>query len=441
MSALRHDAWILTIGDELLRGEIVDSNKSFLSERLLRLELETARHVSVRDDPGEIREVLLEAARRARFVVCSGGLGPTRDDITTEVVARTFERPLVRDAETLERMRAYFASVGREMSENNAKQADFPQGGEVLPNAAGTAPGFMLETSPGGALLFCLPGVPRELYRMMDEQVMPRVEARLARDGGTPRVVRATLIRTFGLGESALDRDLGDLARDDPDVVLGFRTQFPDNLVRVLARGASASEAESKLERMVAEVLKRLGSLAIDRSERKLEEIVGELLITRGATVALAESCTGGLIAHVLTQVPGASAYLLEGVVAYSNSAKVRALDVSPGDLERFGAVSEPVARQMAEGARRRAGADFGLATTGVAGPTGGSDDKPVGTLFVALADAQGSVARRYQLMRDRERNKQLAAQIALEWLRRRLLGLELPEETFPRMRALRGSA
>jgi nicotinamide-nucleotide amidase len=262
---------VVTIGDELLRGEIVDSNKSFLSERLLRLDLEAARHVSVRDRAEEIGELLAEAARRAALVLCSGGLGPTRDDITTEVVASTFGRKLVRDAASLERLRAYFASVGREMSENNAKQADFPEGAEILPNAAGTAPGFLLETPPAGALVVCLPGVPRELYRMMDEQVMPRLEAHLARRGAAaPRTVRAALIRTFGIGESALDRDLADLARGDPDLLLGFRTQFPDNLVRVVARGASAAEAEAKLESTVAEVLRRLGPLALDRSERRL---------------------------------------------------------------------------------------------------------------------------------------------------------------------------
>ncbi len=440
MSASRDGAWVLTIGDELLRGEIVDSNKSFLSERLLRLDLETARHVSVPDSPPEIREVLLEAARRARVVLCSGGLGPTRDDLTTEVVAATFGRKLVRDAATLDRMRAYFASVGREMSENNAKQADFPEGAEILPNPVGTAPGFLLETEPPdcGAVVCCMPGVPRELYRMVDEELLPRLEARVTEPGAGQRVVRAALIRTFGLGESALDRDLADLARGDPDLVLGFRTQFPDNLVRVLARGATAAAAEAKLERTVAEVLRRLGPLALDRSERRLEEIVGALLIERGTTLALAESCTGGLIAHALTQVPGSSAYLLEGVVAYSNQAKLRTLGVSESDLQKHGAVSEPVARQMAEGARRRAGADLGLSTTGVAGPGGGSEDKPVGTVFIALADQQGSVVRRYELTRDRERNKQLAAQIALEWVRRRLLGLPLPEETFPRLRSAR---
>ena len=432
----RADAWVLTIGDELLRGEIVDSNKSFLSQRLLQLDLETERHVTVADDPDAIEQMLREAAGRARVVLISGGLGPTRDDITTEMVARTFGLKLVRDPGVLAGIREFFAAVGREMAENNAKQADFPEGAEVLPNPLGTAPGFMLVVD--GALIFCMPGVPRELYRMMDEEILPRIARQLREPEGT--VVRATLIRTFGLGESSLDRELEDLARDDPRVVLGFRTQFPDNLVRVLVRAPDAAAAEARLAEVTAQVRERLGALIVDEGERRLEEVVASLLSERARSVAVAESCTGGLITHLLTEVPGSSAFLLEGVVAYSNEAKVRDLGVSPADLEAHGAVSERVAAQMARGMRERAGADIALATTGVAGPDGGTDEKPVGTVYIAMATADGVTARRYQLMRERTRNKQLAAHIALDWLRRELLGYGLPDETFPRLRGASGA-
>lgn len=424
----RADAWVVTIGDELLRGEIIDSNKAFLSERLLRLDLETARHVSVPDGPGAIEEALEEAARRARVVLVSGGLGPTRDDITAEAAARAFGRKLVRDPESLEQIRSFFRSVGREMSENNAKQADFPEGAEVLPNPLGTAPGFAVEAQ--GALLFFLPGVPRELYRMVDEEVLPRISSRLDRRG----VVRATLLRTFGMGESALDRSLDDLARGAADVSLGFRTQFPDNLVRVVARGENPEEAREKLEAVVAEIRRRLGAIVLGEGERGLQEIVAELLAEWKKTVAVAESCTGGLLAAALTEIPGSSTYFLEGIVAYSNAAKVRELGVSPELLERHGAVSEEAALEMARGARARAGAELAVAVTGVAGPGGGTEEKPVGTVVIALDDAEGAVARRYQLMRDRARNRELAVHIALDWIRRRLLGLELPAETFPRL-------
>jgi len=424
-------AWVVTIGDELMRGEIVDSNKSFFSERLLTLEIETVRHVTVADDPEAMSEVLRAAVANARIVLVSGGLGPTRDDLTTEVVARTFGRGIYRDAAVLERMQAYFRSLGREMTPNNAKQADFPEGAEILPNPVGTAPGFLLQVE--GSLLFCTPGVPRELYRMVDEEILPRIEARLARPG----VLRTSLLRTFGLGESVLDSELADLARDNPAVTLGFRTQFPDNLLRVVARGSDRAQAELELRRVVDVIRARLGPLVVGEGERGLEAIVGELLLERKHTVAVAESCTGGLLASRLTDVPGSSAYLLEGAVVYSNEAKQRVLGVDPALLDAHGAVSEPVVRQMAEGMRQRSGADFGLATTGIAGPGGGSDEKPVGTLWVALASAERTQARRYQLMRDRARNKLLAAQIGLEWLRRTLLGIELPDETFPRQRGV----
>ena len=432
MAVKRDDAWVLTIGDELLRGEIVDSNKSFFSERLLRLDLETTRHVSVCDDPESMEEVIRQAAQRARVVLISGGLGPTRDDLTTEIVARTFGRTLWRDAESLERMRAYFESVGREMTENNAKQADFPSGAEVLPNPLGTAPGFMLQAE--GALLFCTPGVPRELYRMVDEEILPRIERAL----GRPDVVRAKLLRTFGMGESALDRELSDLAQSEPGVRLGFRTQFPDNLIRVVVRAADVSLAESRLAEVLGVIRARLGDIVVGEGEAPLEEIVGKLLIEHKRTLAVAESCTAGLISHLLTELPGSSAYLLESTVCYSNESKTRQLGVSASELEIHGAVSEPIARQMAEAIRSRAGSDFGLATTGIAGPGGGTEQKPVGTFWIALAGPHGVHSRCYPLMRDRTRNKRLGAQIALEWLRRSMLGLPLPDETFPRMRGSR---
>ena len=434
MSA-REPVWVVTIGDELLRGEIVDSNKSHLSERMLGLELESTRHVSVPDDPALIEEVLRQAAARARVVLVSGGLGPTRDDLTTEVAARTFGRKLVRDAAALEHIRAFFRRFNREMAENNAKQADFPEGAEVLENPLGTAPGFRLEVPHADpaeppAQLFFMPGVPRELYRMVDEEVVPRIAATL----GRKHVVRARLLRTFGIGESNLDRLLTDLAQDDADTVIGFRTQFPDNLVRILARAPDDAAAQLRLDALEREIRARLGDLIVGVGERKLEGVVAELLREKKRTIAVAESLTGGLIASRLTDVPGSSAYLLEGVVAYANDAKVRALGVAPEALAQHGAVSEPVARQMAEGVRRAAGADIGLATTGIAGPDGGSAEKPVGTLWLALADGAGTIAHRYQLMTDRARNKELASQLALDWIRRRLLGLPISAETFPRL-------
>jgi nicotinamide-nucleotide amidase len=426
-------AEVLTIGDELLRGEIVDSNKSFLSDRLLSLDIETRFHSSVGDDPADMTDAFRRAAARSDVVLVSGGLGPTRDDLTSRVLAESFGRKLVRDPVALEGIRAFFRAVGREMTENNATQADFPEGAEVLANPIGTAPGFAIEEQ--GTLFFCLPGVPREMMRMMDEQVLPRLAARA---GGEQRVVRARLLRTFGTGESMLDDQLKDVATGG-DVSLGFRTAFPDNYLRPVARGATAEEAEARLDRLCQEIRERLGAIVYGEGDDTLAAVVGRVLRERGKTLAVAESCTGGLVAELLTEVPGSSHYFLGGVVAYANEAKARFLGVPESVLAEHGAVSEPTVRAMAEGVRERFGADFGVATTGISGPEGGTQDKPVGLVHIALARAEGTHAEHFVFPLDRHRHRRLTAQAALDWVRRAVLGVELLGPTL--MRARGGSS
>ena len=423
-------AEVLTIGDELLRGEIVDSNKAFLSDRLLSLDIETHYHASVRDVPADMIDAFRRAAERSDIVLVSGGLGPTRDDLTSQSLAAAFGREMRLDENALAGIRAFFAAVGREMTENNASQAWFPDGAEVLANPIGTAPGFMLDVKD--AVFFCMPGVPREMMRMMDEQVLPRVAARLS--GSESRVVRARLLRTFGMGESTLDAELADIAASG-DVVLGFRTSFPDNYLRPVARAATAAQADALLDRVCEAIRARLGALVYGQGEETLEQVVGRLLRERGASVAVAESCTGGLIAGKLTDVPGSSDYFVGGVVAYADAAKQSLLGVPEVLLTQHGAVSEPVARAMAEGARARFGADLAVATTGISGPGGGSEAKPVGLVHIALADAQGTHADHFVFPLDRTRHRQLTAQVALDWIRRRLLGFPLEGPTLLRRR------
>ena len=421
-------AEVLTIGDELLRGEIVDSNKAFLSDRLLSLDIETHYHASVRDVPADMIDAFRRAAARSDVVLVSGGLGPTRDDLTAESLAQAFGREMRLDEAALAGIRAFFASVGREMTENNASQAYFPDGAEVLANPIGTAPGFMLDVKT--ALFFCMPGVPREMMRMMDEQVLPRVAARL-----TDRsVVRARLLRTFGMGESTLDAELADIAASG-DVVLGFRTSFPDNYLRPVARAATAAQADALLDRVCAAIRERLGPLVYGEGDDTLEQVVGRLLRERGLRVAVAESCTGGLVAEKLTDVPGSSDYFQGGVVAYADAAKRALLGVSEALLAEHGAVSDPVARAMAAGALTRFGADLAVATTGISGPGGGSEAKPVGLVHIALADAQGIHSDHFVFPLDRARHRQLTAQVALDWIRRRLLGVPLEGPTLMRRR------
>jgi len=412
-------AEVLTIGDELLRGEIVDSNKSYLSDRLLSLDIETRFHSSVRDDPADMIEAFERAKSRSEIVLVSGGLGPTRDDLTIEILAQAFGRKLVLHEPSLEAIRSFFERFGRTMAKNNEKQAWFPEGAEVLANPVGTAPGTMLRE--GDTLFFCMPGVPRELHQMMDEQVLPRVAA--SRPGG--RVVRSRMLRTFGMGESNLDELLADVAQDG-DVVLGFRTSFPDNFLRPLTRGDTAEEADARLAEVVATIRERLGPMVYGEGDEALESVVGAALARAGKTVAVAESCTGGGIGERFTRVPGSSAYFLGGVVAYANAAKAELLGVPAPLLEEHGAVSEPVVRAMAEGVRERLGSDFGIATTGISGPDGGTDEKPVGTVWIAVAQEGGTRAECFLFPFERERHRQVTAQVALDWIRRALLGEEL---------------
>jgi nicotinamide-nucleotide amidase len=423
-------AEIITIGDELLRGEIVDSNKAFLCEQLLDYDIECRHQTSVRDDPKDIADAFRRAVARCGLVLVSGGLGPTRDDITIEVLAETFGRELVLDPSSLETIREFFRRVGREMAENNAKQARFPRDAEVLPNPIGTAPGCALGLAPaetGGeaSIVFCMPGVPRELRQMMEEQVLPRVASYGAASDGASRVVRARLIRTFGIGESSLDEELKDIAVGG-GVELGFRTSFPDNTLRPLVRADSAEQAEARLEAVCEQIRERLGPLIYSENGETLEAVVGRLLTEEGQTVAVAESCSGGLLSEKLTRVPGSSEYFRGGVVAYSNASKVALLGVPEVLLERHGAVSNPVAAAMAEGARERFAADFGVATTGISGPGGGTAEKPVGLVSIALARARGGHVESFVFPLDRERHRALCVHVALDWLRRSLQGFEL---------------
>ncbi len=412
-------AEILTIGDELLRGEIVDTNKSFLADRLLTLDIETHFQTSVRDDPPAMIDAFRRAATRSDIALVSGGLGPTRDDLTAAVLAEAFGLELFLDEAALEGIRSFFRTRGREMTQNNASQARFPKGADILPNPLGTAPGFSI--TQGLTRFFCLPGVPNEMTLMMDEQVLPRIEAI-----HSERVtVRARLLRTFGMGESALDDELKDIAASG-DVSLGFRTSFPDNYLRPLARAATAKQAEAALDRICDAIRQRLGPLVYGEDQQTLDAVVGQMLAERSMTIAVAESCTGGLIATRITDNPGSSAYFAGGVVAYSNSAKSALLGVSTATLEEHGAVSNPVVRAMAEGVRERFDVDIGIATTGISGPDGGTDTKPVGLVHIALAREGATHAESFVFRMDRARHRLLTSQIALDWVRRTLLGVEL---------------
>ncbi len=413
-------AEILTVGDELLRGEILDLNKSFLAERLLEIGIETHWQTSVRDDCDAMIDAFRNAAKRSDVVLVSGGLGPTRDDLTSEALAQAFGRKLVFDAASLQEIERYFAELGRKMAESNAKQAYFPEDAEILQNSVGTAPGFCLRE--GKSWFFCLPGVPTELMSMMHESVLPRLKKQSVLQ---KEVSKTILLRTFGMGESLLEDMLADCFHEE-GVTLGFRTAFPENFLRLSAKAPTLREAQERLERAKALLLARLGDVVCGDEKTDLESIVVALLRKSCRTLSVAESCTGGLIAQRLTSVPGASEVFWGGVVAYANAAKERLLGVDFSLLAEHGAVSAPVARAMAEGVRKQFSTHFGVASTGISGPGGGSAEKPQGLAYVALASDGGETqVRSFCAAFERSRHRFLTSQVALDGLRRQLLGLE----------------
>jgi len=413
-------AAILSTGDELTTGRIVDTNANWIADKLFEIGVELAGVLTVGDHHDRLVWAWRRALELGDVVISTGGIGPTADDLTSEVVAEVAGVPLVEDAEQAARIRRLFEAFGREMPANNLKQALLPRGATVIPNALGTAPGYRLEH--GDKHLVVLPGVPREMKPMMEETVLPW----LVQLRGGDQVYLARVFQTFGLTESGLDEMVAD-AIDPSEGRVSFRASFPEVSLRVVVHGRPEEEA-ARLEALAARVRARIGPYVYGEGAVTMEEVVGRLLRERGLTLALAESCTGGLVGHRLTNVPGSSAYVRGALVAYANDAKEDLLGVRPETLAAYGAVSEETAGEMAAGARRALGASLGVSTTGIAGPDGGTPEKPVGTVCFGLASDAGVVTRRYQLWGTRDWVKLLASQVALDWVRRHVLGLPVTE-------------
>jgi nicotinamide-nucleotide amidase len=413
-------AALLAIGDEIVAGLTTDTNSGFLAEQLRGVGVEPVAGFAVPDDEDAMARAWERALAEAEVAISTGGLGPTADDLTTAVVARLAGRPLRLDEPSLAIIEERFRGRGMEMPENNRKQALFPEGSTIVPNPLGTASGFICPVGRGGAIrhVVCLPGVPREMKRMAVETVIPWLE------GLSPgRRFVSRVFSTFGLAESRLDELLAGVVSPS-EARLAFRAAFPRIQARLTVAGAPDDDLEGRLDALEARVRERLGSHLYAIGDEGMEQTVGRLLRERGLTLAVAESCTGGLIGHRITEVPGSSEYFVMGVVSYSNDAKERLLGVRPETLREHGAVSPQTAEEMAVGVRRLAGADLGLSTTGIAGPGGGSPDKPVGTVCVGLAWEGGSWSRRYDLgERSRDWVKGMTAQTALDRVRRWLLG------------------
>ncbi len=408
-------AEIIAIGSELLAPDRSDTNSLWLTEKLNSIGIEVKLKTIVGDDDERLEEAIRDATRRSKVVITTGGLGPTEDDVTRKVAARALGRRLLLDETILAELRQRFLSYGHVMPERNSRQAMVIEGAEVLPNPNGSAPGIFIEHE--GVAIILLPGPPREMRPMFEDHVLPRLTMR----AGAVKVVRR-MLRVAGLGESALDEKIAPIYTqfENPQTTILFnRTEVE---IHLTARGRSAEEAEALLDRLSVQLEERLGDAVFSFAGEKMEEVVGLKLAVGRYTLAVAESCTGGLIAERLTDVAGSSKYFVEGIVAYSNETKTRALGVKAALLRGHGAVSAEVAEAMAEGVRKRAGTDFGLSVTGIAGPDGGSEEKPVGLVYIALADDAHTKSRKLMIPGDRQLVRWRASQAALDLLRRRLI-------------------
>ncbi|MEZ4317105.1 MAG: CinA family nicotinamide mononucleotide deamidase-related protein [Myxococcota bacterium] len=418
---------ILSQGDEVVTGQVADTNAAWLATRLTELGFLVVRHTSVGDRMGDLVALFSEVASRCDVALCTGGLGPTEDDLTAEAIAQAFSMPLELDEAALVDLKGKYARFGRPMPAINEKQCWLPRGSLRIDNDWGTAPAFAV--SAGRAWMAFMPGVPREMRSIFDERIVPELARRfsLAPD-------RLITFRTTGVGESNLQEAMGpDWMAGEPGLVVSFRTKLPENHIKLRLAATVSAEREGELVRDLAGRIGRslfaiegltapIELPGVDPEGGDLVAVLARRLARRGETLACAESCTGGRVASLCTGIPGSSAWFLEGAVTYSNATKVRMLGVSEATLAEHGAVSEPVARQMAEGIRARSGATWGVATTGIAGPDGGSEAKPVGTVHIALAGPNGTEHRLVRFGGDRQRIQALAAASALDLLRRHTL-------------------
>jgi len=406
-----NSAEILCVGTELLLGDIVNTNAAFLSRELAALGISVYHQSVVGDNPERLHVALEESAARCDLIITSGGLGPTYDDLTKETVAGFFGRKLIRDDKVMEQIKTFFAEMGRTMTKNNEKQADVPEGATVFENKSGTAPGICIEDEESGVTVVMLPGPPRELEPLYREKVRPYLEKRCE------SVLVSKNINIFGIGESAVENILRPIMEKASNPTVAPYCAPGEVRLRVTAKAENKDIARSMCDEMIEKIMKtevRDGVYGIDADS--IEDVLIKKLINEGRTVATAESCTGGLIAKRLTDVPGASSVYLGSCVTYANSAKEALVGVKHETLEKYGAVSEQTATEMARGVKKALGADIGISTTGIAGPGGGTPEKPVGTVWVGISSEKGDRAVLLRLSPRRERSylRTLAASNAL---------------------------
>ncbi|MDR1952877.1 MAG: competence/damage-inducible protein A [Clostridiales Family XIII bacterium] len=389
-------ATILAVGTELLFGQVINTNAAYLSSRLQLLGVDVLYHFTVGDNPARAASALERSIAETDLVITSGGLGPTQDDLTKEIIAEVMGVNLVLDEGVLSSIEEFFREIGREMTANNRKQALIPEGASVFYNDVGTAPGFMIEKN--GKTVVALPGPPRELHHLFQKDVLPYLERR------TDGVIRYKLLRFYGIGESSLESKLTPLIDGQTDPTIATYAKEGECAVRIASKRKTGEEALAVVDAMEERVKNLVGEFLYSDDDRELSAVVAAKLMARNLTIASAESCTGGLFADSLIAVPGVSKSFDRGYITYSNESKIDLLGVPKDIIETFGAVSEETAVAMAEGARERAGTDIGVSVTGVAGSDGGSAEKPVGVAWICVCGANGRKTKKL-VTRDRGRN------------------------------------
>lgn len=411
-------AEIITIGDEILIGQVIDTNSAWIAEQLNSIGIRVCQITSVTDEKEHIQSAVEAASARAQLIITTGGLGPTRDDITKRTLADYFKTPLVMNAEVLAHVEQLFANRGVQMPEVNRYQALVPESCEVIMNPNGTAPGMWFNFKDNRALV-SMPGVPYEMKYMVSEVLLEKWRKHF----NTPAVYHRTVL-TQGVGESSLMGmiDKWEDSLQEEQLKLAYLPSPGVVRLRISGVGESAEVVKTRINKKVSELEELIPELIFGYEKQTLEEVVGNLLNKNGATVATAESCTGGYIAHLITRIPGSSAYFKGSVVAYANEVKEKELNVPLEQLEAHGAVSEPVVRAMAEGVREKLGTTFGVATSGIAGPDGGTEEKPVGLVWMAVAGPNGTITAHEMFGNNRERNIRKATLFVLNLLRKEIL-------------------
>lgn len=408
-------AEILSIGTELLMGQVTNTDASYLARRLSHLGISMYHQTTVGDNPARVQEALALALSRSDVVITTGGLGPTEDDLTKEMVAQYFGLKMVRDEAALKHLTEIMTRGGRTMTENNLKQADFPEGAVIMENLRGTAPGCIVEKD--GKIVAVLPGPPYELTDMFEKQLEPYLQKKSGMH------LTSRFLRIFGVGEPVVETMLKDLFHSE-NPTLALYCGDGEVQARITARSEKAEDAEALIAPVEAEIRSRMGDAVYGEGlDSSMAQVVYELLTEKKARVSFAESCTGGMLTSKLVDLPGASNVLDESHVTYANAAKVQVLGVNTDTLDQFGAVSAECAAEMAEGVRRISGADYGVSVTGIAGPEGGTPDKPVGTVYIGVSDENGTVAQRFQFRGQRTWVRTLSCGNALNLLRLRILG------------------